>query len=87
MNSNEEVSLFNVPIHAHAVMDVIRERLVKDKTLNKQTNLQAEDIMDALSWSWKLLISSLMVYCTGRSMVHPWAVQSQWWHQTCSLGT
>lgn len=45
MNCHNVVNLFNnVPIPA--AMDVIMDRFVMEKILSKETNLQAEDIMD-----------------------------------------
>ena len=48
-NSDDVVSLFmNVPIQV--AMDVIRKRLLKDKTLKKHTDLSTDDIMSLLEF-------------------------------------
>ena len=47
MNSHDAVSLVtNVPIQV--VIDMIRDRIVKDKTLSKHAHLSADDIMSLL---------------------------------------
>ena len=49
MNSHDVVNLFtNVPIQV--AMDVIRYRLVKNKTLSKHTDLSADDIISLLKF-------------------------------------
>ena len=47
LNSIDMVSMF-LDVSTPAAMDLIRERLVKDQTLNKQTNLQAKNVVDLL---------------------------------------
>ena len=69
MNPLGVVSLFtNVPIQV--VMDVIRDRLVKDKTLRERTDLSADNIMSLLKFVGDILPVQWSVVPAGPQCTH-----------------